>query len=146
MPASPWRSSLRRDKVVVGGEITSKAEVDGRRIVAGRNQPHRLHHGAISAEIPHDLLELEVCLHEQSPDISAAVGKTQSGAIIGAGDQGIVVGYATNETEEYLPLPVVLAHRICKQAGRTEAGESRGWARTVRRRLLSPMRTTCPSP
>ena len=62
-------------------------------------------------EDPHGLLELEVCLHEQSPDISAAVGKTE----LGAGDQGIVVGYATNETDEYLPLPVVLAHRICKR-------------------------------
>ena len=38
-----------------------------------------------------------------------------NGAVIGAGDQGIMVGYATNETEEYLPLPVVLAHRICKR-------------------------------
>ena len=66
---------------------------------------------------PHELLELEVCLHEQSPDISAAVDKTELGAgeTLGAGDQGIVVGYATNETDEYLPLPVVLAHRICKR-------------------------------
>ena len=60
-------------------------------------------------------MELEIRIHDQSPDISNAVGKTQPGAAIGAGDQGIVVGYATNETEEYLPLPVVLAHRICKR-------------------------------
>ena len=62
-------------------------------------------------KIPHDLLELEGCLHEQSPDISAAVDKTE----LGAGDQGIMVGYAANETEEYLPLPVVLAHHICRR-------------------------------
>ena len=97
-------------KVIVGGEITSKAEVDGRRIVAG--VINRI--GYTMSDLcgdPPDLLELEICLHEQSPDISAAVGKTE----LGAGDQGIMVGYATNETEESLPLPVVLAHRICRR-------------------------------
>ena len=104
------------DKIVVGGEITSKAEVDGRRIVA--DVINRIGYTMSDlCENPHDLLELEVCLHEQSPDISAAVGKTELGAgeALGAGDQGIMVGYATNETEEYLPLPVVLAHRICRR-------------------------------
>ena len=97
-------------KMLIGGEITSKAEVNSSRIVAG--VINRI--GYTMSDLcgdPHGLLELEVCLHEQSPDISAAVGKTE----LGAGDQGIVVGYATNETEEYLPLPVVLAHRICKR-------------------------------
>ena len=101
-------------KIIVGGEITSKAEVDNSRIVAG--VINRIGYAMEDlCENPHDLLELEVCLHDQSPDISNAVGKTQPGAVIGAGDQGIMVGYATNETEECLPLPVVLAHRICKR-------------------------------
>ena len=103
-------------KIVVGGEITSKAEVDGRRIVAGVINRISYTMSDLCGD-PHELLELEVCLHEQSPDISAAVGKIELGAgeTLGAGDQGIMVGYATNETEEYLPLPVVLAHRICKR-------------------------------
>ncbi len=97
-------------KIVVGGEITSKVEVPYDKIVA--DVINRIGYTMEDlCENPHDLLELEVCLHEQSPDISAAVDKTE----LGAGDQGIVVGYATNETEEYLPLPVVLAHRICKR-------------------------------
>ena len=97
-------------KIVVGGEITSKATVTCDKIVAG--VINRI--GYTMSDLcgdPHGLLELEVCLHEQSPDISAAVGKNE----LGAGDQGIVVGYATSETEESLPLPVVLAHRICKR-------------------------------
>ena len=103
-------------KIVVGGEITSKAKISYDKIVAG--VINRI--GYTMSDLcgdPHELLELEVCLHEQSPDISAAVDKTELGAgeTLGAGDQGIVVGYATNETEEYLPLPVVLAHRICKR-------------------------------
>ena len=97
-------------KVVVGGEITSKATVSYDKIVAGVINRIGYTMRNLCGD-PHDLLELEVCLHEQSPDISAAVGKTE----LGAGDQGIVVGYASNETEEYLPLPVVLAHRICKR-------------------------------
>ena len=97
-------------KIIVGGEVTSKATVSYDKIVAG--VINRI--GYTMSDLcgdPHGLLELEVCVHEQSPDISAAVGKNE----LGAGDQGIMVGYATNETEEYLPLPVVLAQRICRR-------------------------------
>lgn len=97
-------------KIIVGGEVTSTAKVSYDKIVAG--VINRI--GYTMSDLcgdPHGLLELEVCLHEQSPDISAAVSKAE----LGAGDQGIVVGYATSETEEYLPLPVVLAHRICRR-------------------------------
>lgn len=98
------------DKVIIGGEVTSKAEVDCGRIVA--DTIDRIGYTMSDlCEDSNDPLELEIRIHEQSPNISAAVGT----ADFGAGDQGIVVGYATNETEEYLPLPVVLAHRICKR-------------------------------
>ncbi|MDR2655650.1 MAG: methionine adenosyltransferase [Oscillospiraceae bacterium] len=50
--------------------------------------------------------------HAQSPDIAGGVGV---GEDIGAGDQGTVYGYATSETGEFLPLPLVLAHRICRR-------------------------------
>ena len=101
-------------KIIVGGEITSKAKVFYDKIVAGVIN-HIGYTMCDLCEDSHDPLELEIRIHDQSPDISNAVGKTQPGAVIGAGDQGIVVGYATSETEEYLPLPVVLAHRICKR-------------------------------
>ena len=66
-------------KIVVGGEITSKATVTCDKIVAG--VINRI--GYTMSDLcgdPYELLELEVCLHEQSPDISAAVGKTELGA------------------------------------------------------------------
>lgn len=97
-------------KMIIGGEVTSKAAVDCGRIV--EDAIDRIGYTMCDlCEDSHDPLELEIRIHDQSPDISAAVGA----ANLGAGDQGIVVGYATNETEEYLPLPVVLAHRICKR-------------------------------
>lgn len=97
-------------KIVVSGEVSSKAEVDCSRIVADTIDRIGYAMGDL-CEDPYDQMELEIRIHDQSPDISAAVGA----ANLGAGDQGIVVGYATNETDEYLPLPVVLAHRICKR-------------------------------
>ena len=97
-------------KMLIGGEVTSKVEVDCGRIVADTIDRIGYTMGDL-CEGPYDQMELEISIHDQSPDISAAVGADD----LGAGDQGIVVGYATNETEEYLPLPVVLAHRICKR-------------------------------
>ena len=97
-------------KMLIGGEATSKAEVNCGSIV--EDAIDRIGYTMYDlCEDSRDPLELEIRIHDQSPDISAAVGADD----LGAGDQGIVVGYATNETEEYLPLPVVLAHRIGKR-------------------------------
>ena len=97
-------------KMLIGGEATSKAEVNCGSIV--EDAIDRIGYTMYDlCEDSRDPLELEIRIHDQSPDISAAVGADD----LGAGDQGIVVGYATNETEEFLPLPVVLAHRICKR-------------------------------
>ncbi|MBE5791135.1 MAG: methionine adenosyltransferase [Clostridiales bacterium] len=98
-------------KMIIGGEITSEAEVDCGEIVA--ETINRIGYSMRDlTDDPRGELKLEVCLHKQSPDIAAAVDKKQS---LGAGDQGIMVGYATDETHECMPLPVMLAHRICRR-------------------------------
>ncbi len=84
--------------LVIGGEITSKAEVDYE-AVARR----------VYADIGYtDELKVIVNVVKQSPDIAQGVDTG------GAGDQGIMYGYATDETPEFLPLGVVLAHRLAK--------------------------------
>lgn len=93
-------------KILVAGEITTKMLPDIFHIVCKTVQ--EVGYGGD--------YEVEVIIHDQSPDIAWAV---DGGAKMGAGDQGIVYGYACRETREYLPLPVVLAHRITK--GLTQA-------------------------
>lgn len=93
-------------KILVAGEITTKTLPDIFHIVCKTVQ--EVGYGGD--------YEVEVIIHDQSPDIAWAV---DGGAKMGAGDQGIVYGYACRETREYLPLPVVLAHRITK--GLTQA-------------------------
>ncbi|MFA6603803.1 MAG: methionine adenosyltransferase [Patescibacteria group bacterium] len=82
--------------LIIGGEVTSRATVDPGQIAS-----------KVYKEIGYDDdLEVFVNIDEQSPDIAKGVDGG------GAGDQGIMYGYATAETKEYLPPPVVLAQRL----------------------------------
>lgn len=96
-------------KVLVAGEVTSKARVNYKKIVwdmLGRLRYKK-------ADLCSDLnghIDVEVRVHEQSADIAEAVDGDKE---LGVGDQGIMVGYATDETSEMMPLPVMLAQRIC---------------------------------
>ena len=96
-------------KILVAGEVTSKVEVNEERIL-------RQLIGEIGYRMEDldtaGVLRLETCLHRQSPDIAKAVG---SGDALGAGDQGVMVGYATDETPERMPLPVLLAQNLCRK-------------------------------
>ena len=98
-------------KVLVAGEVTSQAKVNYKKIVWDMLGRLRYKKADLCSD-PNGHIDVEVRIHEQSPDIAGAVNGDKE---LGAGDQGIMVGYATDETPEMLPLPVVLAQRICHE-------------------------------
>ena len=109
------------DLVVLAGEITSRAEVDY--VGVARDIIRDIGYTSDDVGFNADTCRVFLGLHSQSADIAQGVDRD------GAGDQGMMFGYACNQTEEYMPLPIALAHRIILRLTEARFGGEVDWLR-----------------
>lgn len=114
--------------IVVAGEVTTSGYIDVQKIV--RNTIRRIGYDKPEYGFNADDCSVLVSLHEQSPDISQGVTEGQGlDKEQGASDQGMMFGYATNETESMMPLSIDLAHRLTQRMAEVRKKGVLKWVR-----------------
>jgi S-adenosylmethionine synthetase len=112
--------------VFVAGEVTSKSKPDVQKVV--RDTIRAIGYDKPEYGFDCDSCSVLVCLHEQSPDISMGVNATANKEQ-GAGDQGLMFGFASKETPELMPLPISMAHQLSMRLAQARKKKEISWIR-----------------
>ena len=115
--------------VAVAGEVTSKANFDKKaQEEVVRKVIRDIGYDKPELEFDANSCEIMLRLHTQSPDISQGVSASEDKEQ-GAGDQGLMFGFATNETKELMPMPIILAHKLTKKLSEVRKSKELPWVR-----------------
>ena len=112
--------------VFIAGEVTSKGSVDLQKVV--RNTIREIGYNSTDLGFDCNSCAVFTSIHEQSNDISLGVTPTEL-KDQGAGDQGLVFGYASEETPEFMPLPIIMAHKLCMKLSEVRKRKELDWIR-----------------
>jgi len=114
---------IGENKVIIGGEVTMKGNVDY--VSVAKKVLKEIGYNSYEDGFDSDRASYEILIKEQSSDIFNAVNKED----IGAGDQGIIFGYACDETKNYMPLTLEIANKILLLATRKRKSGEFKWAK-----------------
>lgn len=112
--------------VFVAGEVTSNGAIDVQKVV--RNTIREIGYNRADFGFDYNTCAVFTSIHDQSDDISLGVTPTEL-KDQGAGDQGLVFGYATEETPELMPLPIIMAHKLCMKLSDVRKRKELDWVR-----------------